>query len=395
MIFHRPASSHRNIERGPARAVTVSQHLVFATNKMLPVVADLLLRLAAGLCAIALMIHSSVSDAAERKSNVPAEYKIVTASERGTYIQIGRDIARYIAPQADIKLEVLPSAGSAENVRRLRYEPGVKLAMVQSDVYQAFLDQASAGNAEAADMIRPLRVIMPLYNEEIYFIVRADSPLQYVHDIRGARINTGPIGSGTALTTTTLYRLMFGEPIPDAKASFFSNEDALAKLVTDKTIDVVAVIAGQPAKLLIDMKPESRQYIKLLKFDPGHPSSAAALETYFQTVVYARNYPNLLSEDLPSLAVRAYLVTYDFNLGHTREHLARLVRSLCRNASLLQASGHPKWREVDFSLPELGRGWLYYRPTASEIRACMAARATPVAAPRVCSQQERVLGLCG
>ena len=45
-----------------------------------------------------------------------AQYKIVTASERGTYIQIGRDIARLIAPDADIELEVLPSAGSSENV---------------------------------------------------------------------------------------------------------------------------------------------------------------------------------------------------------------------------------------------------------------------------------------
>jgi TRAP-type uncharacterized transport system substrate-binding protein len=44
---------------------------------------------------------------------------------------------------------VLPSAGSAENVQRLRYEPGVKFAMVQSDVYQAFLDLAASGNAEA------------------------------------------------------------------------------------------------------------------------------------------------------------------------------------------------------------------------------------------------------
>ena len=43
----------------------------------------------------------------------------------------------------------LPSAGSAENVQRLRYEPGVKFALVQSDVYQAFLDQGKAGNAEA------------------------------------------------------------------------------------------------------------------------------------------------------------------------------------------------------------------------------------------------------
>src|SRR5439155_27278454 len=53
------------------------------------------------------------------------DYKIVTASERGTYIQVGRDLARFVAPQADISLEVLPSAGSAENVRRLRFEPGV------------------------------------------------------------------------------------------------------------------------------------------------------------------------------------------------------------------------------------------------------------------------------
>ena len=77
------------------------------------------------------------------------DYKIVTASERGTYIQIGRDLAKFVAPEADIELEVLPSAGSAENVQRLRYEPGVKFALVQSDVYQAFLDQAAGGNAEA------------------------------------------------------------------------------------------------------------------------------------------------------------------------------------------------------------------------------------------------------
>ena len=61
-------------------------------------------------------------------------------------------------------------------------------------------------------MIRPLRVILPLYNEEIYFIVREDSPLNYVHEIRNAKINAGELGSGTALTTTTLYRLMFNAP---------------------------------------------------------------------------------------------------------------------------------------------------------------------------------------
>src|SRR5437764_3006786 len=192
-------------------------------------------------------LASTIADAA-------AEFKIVTASTRGTYIQIGRDIASFVAPQADIDLDVLPSAGSAENVRRLRHEAGVTFAIVQSDVYQAFLDQAAGGNAEAGNIIRPLRVIVPLYNEEIYFVARADSDLNYVHEIKDAKINAGELGSGTALTTSTLYRLMFGEALPEAKTSFASNEDALVKLITDKTIYVVAVVAGQPDKLLFEMK---------------------------------------------------------------------------------------------------------------------------------------------
>ena len=328
-------------------------------------------------------------------ASAEVDYKIVTASERGTYIQIGRDLARFVAPQADISLDVLPSAGSAENVRRLRHEPGVKFALVQSDVYQAFLDQAAAGNAEAGNFIRPLRVIMPLYNEEIYFFVRADSPVNYVHEIRGKKINVGPLGSGTALSTTTLYRLMFNEPIAEGQASFLSNEDALVTLLKDDTLDVVAVVAGQPAKLLVDMKPESRQFIKLLKFDPQQSASQAALKTYFPATVRASNYPNLLTEDLPSLAVKAYLVTYDYDLKNTQAHLAGFARALCQNFSALQANGHPKWREVDLSLPALGRGWLYYPLTARQLRNCPSGKASAVPTrSKSCSQQELILGLC-
>ena len=327
------------------------------------------------------------------------EYKIVTASERGTYIKIGRDLAQFVAPLADINLDAVPSAGSAENVRRLRYEPGVKLALVQSDVYQSYIDIAAGGNATARTLIRPLRVIMPLYNEEIYFIVRADSERNFIHEIKNAKINAGEAGSGTALTSATLYRLMFGEPMPDASASYLANEEALAKLVTDKTIDVVAVVAGQPAKLLVDMKPESRQLIKLLKFDPNHPSSEAALKTYFPANVRASNYPNLLTTDLPGLAVKAFLVTYDFQLKDTETRLRHMARSLCQNFSTLQEKGHPKWREVELALPDLGRGWFYYAPTAREIDACIAGQSklgTMVKArpAKQCSQQERILGLC-
>jgi hypothetical protein len=321
-------------------------------------------------------------------------YKIVTASERGTYIQIGRDVAKFVAPAAGIDLTALPSAGSAENVRRLRYEAGVKFALVQSDVYQAYLDLDKGGNSEAGALIRPLRVIMPLYNEEIYFIARANSDLQFVHDIKGAKINVGPLLSGTAMSATTLYRQMFDSPIAENNASFLSNEEALIKLTGDKTVDVVVVVAGQPMKLLADMKPEARALIKLLKFDASKPESQAALKTYFPSVVRASSYPNLLSEDIPGIAVKAFLVTYDYGLGKTVSQLRKFARSLCQNFSNLQTSGHPKWREVDLTLPPLGRGWLYYPPMASEIRKCSAEQQRVAIPVKVCSQEERILGLC-
>ena len=324
-----------------------------------------------------------------------AEYKIVTASEKGTYFAIGVDLAKFVAPEADIQLEVLPTSGSAANIKLLRYEPGVKFAVVQADVYQAFLDRASSGNTEAGSIIRPLRVILPLYNTEIHYIVRADSELNYLHDIKNAKINGGLVGSGAALITHTLYRMMFNGAMPDANASFLSNEEALVKLISDKSVDVVVVAAGQPAPLIANMKPEAQKFIKLLKFDPNHPSSKLPLTVYSSATVNASSYPNLLTNNFTTVAVGAFLVTYDYNLKGTIDHMTQFGRSLCKNFSTLQAQGHPKWREVELAVPTLPPGWTYYPPTTKEIRACLGKKAkTPSAPVKKCSAEETILGLC-
>jgi hypothetical protein len=131
----------------------------------------------------------------------------------------------------------------------------------------------------------------------------------------------------------------------------------------------------------------------LLKFDPDHPTSKAPLTVYSHAKVRVSSYPNLLREDFTTIAVGAYLVTYDFNLGNTVAHLVRFARSLCQNFAVLQEKGHPKWREVDLGLPPLGPGWNYYGPTTKEIRACLA-KLKPQAPAKACSAEERILGFC-
>jgi len=322
-----------------------------------------------------------------------AAFKVVTADTRGTYHAIGNDLAKMVAPAADIELEVKPTSGSAENIKLLRFEPGVKFAIVQADVYQAFVDRAGS-NREAARIIRPLRVILPLYNTEIHYVVRADSELNYLHELKNAKINGGLLGSGAAFITHTLYRMMFNAPMPEANASYIQNSEALVKLITDKSLDVAVVAAGQPAPIIANMKPEAQKYIKLLKFDPSHPSSKQPLGIYSPATVRASSYPNILKDDFTTVSVGAFLVTYDYNLQHTVEYLVRFARSLCQNFSALQAKGHPKWKDVDLALPALNNGWTYYAPTTREIRSCLAAQKAPARAAKACSAEENILGLC-
>jgi TRAP transporter TAXI family solute receptor len=340
---------------------------------------------------LGLMLASSIALADN------AHYKIVTGPERGTYIQIGADLAKWVAEPVGIDLEVMPSKGSAENVQRMRFEPGVKLALVQSDVYQAYVDMANAGNADAGVAIRPLRLIMPLYDEEINFVVRADSPIK--------NISVGLLGSGTAQSANTIYHLMFGQPIPDQNVQHFSNEDALAALIVKK-IDVAVIVVGQPAKLFTDMNPELLQQLRLLRVDPNAPETARAKQTYFPATIHTASYPNWLKEDVPTFTVKAFLVTYDYGLRDTVVNLDRFAESLCTNFDNLQEHGHPKWKQVKMELPSLGKGWQYYAPVEKHLRACVARReagmtsATPAQtadkAPvkSNCTDEARVLMLC-
>jgi uncharacterized protein len=183
--------------------------------------------------------------------------------------------------------------------------------------------------------------------------------------------------------------------MPDAAATYLPNDQALVKLITDKSVDVAVVAAGQPAPIIANMKPEAQKFIKLLKFDPSHPTSKQAMKIYSPATVRAGSYPNLIKEDFTTISVGAFLVTYDYSLQGTVEHLTRFARELCQQFPELQAKGHPKWREVELTLPALNDGWTYYGPTAKELRNCRPGQQKVVAKPATaCSAEEKILGFC-
>lgn len=324
-----------------------------------------------------------------------AEYRIVTGGPTGTYFSFGQNLATLVAPAANISLEVLNSAGSVQNVRDMRYREKVKFALVQSDVYQAYIRLAQQGDKEAQDLIAPLRVVLPLYMEEMHVVVPADSPLKYIDELRGKKIFMGPDGSGSALSLTTLYGLMFDGERPSRVDAVADYKQALNSLLDrDGKIDAVVFVAGQPISQLTVDAELGRKHYRLLALRQDQPALKKALEVYYPTEISQQSY-GWLTANVPTLSVKAYLITYDYPQEFNRQAIGSFARSLCENHGRLVSQGHPKWKQVGWSperptLEPLKAGWQYYSVTQSILSSC---RGGKPAAP-ACTPERSLLKLC-
>ena len=85
-------------------------------------------------------------------------------------------------------------------------------------------------------------MLTPLFPEEVLFIVRADSPLKYIHQLRGRRLSIGPVQGDGSHTVREIYRRLFGAEMTEPEQ--FDNDQALGELVAFRSIDAMAIVDG-------------------------------------------------------------------------------------------------------------------------------------------------------
>ena len=361
--------------------------------------------IAAGICAAAAALPASAES-------------IVTGGKTGTYFAIGNNLRDFVNPA----LEVKDSKGSWANVEDMSRTKGVTLAIVQSDVYSSFVqlrdskDVPQATRTEYAQLLANLRVFMPLYKEEIHFIVRKDDPMEFIHQIKGKALWMDAEKSGTYLTALNIYSKLFQER-PNAVQPFINTtatgEDegtrrrrsALMSLSDPAyykdypKVDVMVLVGGQPLSLLEKNMPPN---LKLLKFDPSRPGAAKVLQDYQKAAIQKSSYPmlNIAGTELPSLAVDSYLITANFADPQRNQFIKNFADQFCSKFGVLQERGHAKWKSLSWQpgsgLPPLAAGWQYSDKVKAELANCRGgvAAATPSAKPSACSPQDRVTGLC-
>lgn len=356
----------------------------------------------AGMCAAAAALSASAES-------------IVTGGKTGTYYAIGSNLRDIVYPS----LEVKDSKGSWANVEDMSRTKGVTLAIVQSDVYAAFVqmrdsrDVPEATRREYTQLLANLRVFMPLYKEEIHFLVRKDDPIEFIHQIKGKPLWMDMEKSGTYLTALNIYSKLFQER-PNAVEPFINTtatgEDegtrrrrsalmALSDPAYYKAypkIDVMVLVGGQPLGLLEKNLPAN---LKLLKFDPAQPGADKLLQDYQPAGIKKTSYPllNIAGSESPSLAVDSYLITANFADPQRNQFIKDFAGQFCANFSVLQERGHAKWKSLTWqpgsSLPPLAAGWQYADKVKERLASCQK-NAPAAAKPSACSPQDRFTGLC-
>lgn len=275
----------------------------------------------------------------------PQGIGVVTGSSTGTYIKFGQDMADAARP-SQLNLIIKESEGSLANIRRLVSKENAALGIVQSDVL-GFLTRSKDKNMQR--VANRLRMVFPFYNEEIHLYARKD--IQTFSDLQGKRIVVGTKGSGNWLTSTNLLHLMGIE----AGEQLNIDPAAGATAVLTGKADAMFYVAGKPVKLFsnIEQLKDNPKYTELVKQVHMVPLNDEKMLSEYVNAELTPNDYRWMDETVPTIAVKAVLVSFDFSYKNTPYYKTRcgelktLGNAIRSSIDKLQSTGHPKWNEVN------------------------------------------------
>jgi len=165
----------------------------------------------------------------------PKKVVMTGGSEGGAYESYATQYRERLAADG-ITVEVRPSAGSVDNLKRLMDEnSGVTIGFVQGGI-------AKAGDDEN------LMSLAGLYYEPLWVFYRGSAELDHVSRLRGRRIAIGPEGSGTRPLALQLLALAG----MDARNTTFLDLDAThaAEALARGQIDAAIMVADSSSPLV-------------------------------------------------------------------------------------------------------------------------------------------------
>jgi len=268
---------------------------------------------------------------------VPTFITIATGPLNGLYYPAGRSICQILNGDGGFQpllCSVERTSGSIYNLKAL--EAGVvEFCISQSDQLSA----AYAGTGEFKDSLDDLRIVSPLFEESFTVVVRADSSIHRISDLKQRVISSGLPGSGGYATLRVIIKSLGWDFSDIMKVDTISNAKALVQLC-DKRLDAVAFTAGHPYPPL--EKAAEKCNLRLLRVRGAAISRLLATSpAYSRTVIPGGLYSGI-DKPVKTIGVVATLVSSN---RVNSELVYRVLKSLNEQMAVFRQA-HPVFGSV-------------------------------------------------
>lgn len=271
-----------------------------------------------------------------------SELRLGTGNPGGIYYAYGSMLRELDESGINVK----KTEGSMANMRLLG-EGFLDLAIVQSDV----LAEAAAGTGDfSGEPVDSVRAVAGLYYEAFQVIVRGDSDIAKITDLKGKTMSVGEEGSGVSKNADYLLQSA-GIPAASVERVNMSYAESAAAL-EQGDIDAFFVILGAPSTVVSELADSTD--IRILQPDERTISAMTNIYSgYYGMTIPAGTYRGQ-DEDITTVGVKAVL-TADSRVD--TEKIRAVTSLLFDNISSIKYTVPVSEPDMDFAVADIPCGF--------------------------------------
>ena len=265
----------------------------------------------------------------------PTQMIMATGGTAGTYYPFGGAIAQIFNSKApNVNVTAQATGASVENIRLLEKKEA-ELAIVQSDM----MDYAYNGKETFKDQkLTKFAGLAILYPEIIHIIVRSDSGINSIADMKGKKVSVGAPGSGNEANVRQLLDI-YGMDYKQLTPMYLSYAES-ADQFKDKHIDAFIMVTGAPNSALMDVS--TQHSVKILSIPDDMIAKISQKYPFLSVATIPANTYKGQTEPVKTVAVQATLIVGN---DVKEDVVYNITKALFDNQADL-AKAHAKGKEL-------------------------------------------------
>jgi uncharacterized protein len=234
---------------------------------------------------------------------------IATGNTGGVYYTLGGGLAQLISDNTELRATAAETGASVQNIQQLvagDYDIAFSLADSAADAVE--------GKASFDGEPQDITALARIYSNYTQVVVRADSGINSVADMKGKSISTGSPKSGTEVIANRLLDAAGLDPAADVSAQRLALRPTVDGMKSGQ-IDGLFWSGGLPTPELTDLTTSMGDDVKFLPIDDLLPKMQEISAVYEAGDLPADTYG--LPEDVSTIVVpNLLLVRSDFAAGN-------------------------------------------------------------------------------